>query len=501
MLDHKTVIIMKKICNKWICLTVAVVAFIVTSCSNEEWDRHYNNTDYTLSDLSLSEYIKGQSDMSKFYQMLEISGYDTILNEPQTFTVWVPTNDALKDVDISDKNSVTELVSNHIARFSFPASGTKFNRIYMMSKKLVNLTNVDGQFFFGKNLLTLSNIKTKNGIIHKISTFQKYAPNIWEALDRLQSIDSLRVYLNSLTEVDDYGNVSNIYLDELGDVDLEDSIYTVIYPSNKAWKNAVARCGSYFVTRDIDGGQKIQDYYSKISVIANTVFRGLVDPFTSDSLISTNRTIFYNPGRLFTGATPIEASNGMIYLTDSIRFSNAELCNDTIKVEAEWSSYGKTKTNANFYERSTEGTAFKASNNFYTTIDPTSNSDLSKVSATFPIPTTRSTKYNIYCVFIPEVIADKNSQKPYVVNFYLDYIDDAGKVVKNKKIASNIATEPDKITKVFVGTTTNKFFDYYDGTNASIDVKLKVENAVKATETKTKSRTMRIDCIIFEPVE
>jgi hypothetical protein len=287
----------------------------------------------------------------------------------------------------------------------------------------------------------------------------------------------------------------------LGDVDLEDSIYTVIYPSNKAWNDAVARCGKYFVTRDVDGGVKIQSYNSKISVIANTVFRGLVDPFTSDSLISTNRTIFYNPGRLFTGATPIEASNGMIYLTDSIRFSNAELCNDTIKVEAEWSSYGKTKTNANFYERSTEGTAFKASNNFYTTIDPTSNSDLSKVSATFPIPTTRSTKYNIYCVFIPEVIADKNSQKPYVVNFYLDYIDDAGKVVKNKKIASNIATEPDKITKVFVGTTTNKFFDYYDGTNASIDVKLKVENAVKATETKTKSRTMRIDCIIFEPVE
>ncbi len=492
---------MNKICNKWICLTVAVVAFIVTSCSNEEWDRHYNNTGYTLSDLSLSEYIKGQSDMSKFYQMLEISGYDTILNEPQTFTVWVPTNDALKDVDISDKNSVTELVSNHIARFSFPASGTKFNRIYMMSKKLVNLTNVDGQFFFGKNLLSLSNIKTKNGIIHKISTFQKYAPNIWEALDRLENIDSLKVYLNSLTEVDEFGNVSNLFLDALGSVDQEDSIYTVIYPSNKAWNDAVARCGKYFVTRDIDGGVKMQNYYSKISVIANTVFRGLVDPFTSDSLISTNRMIFHNPRRLFTGATPIEASNGMIYLTDSVRFTSAELCNDTIKVEAEWSSYGKTKTNATFYERSTNGTDFKASNGYYTTIEPTSTSEISKVSATFPIPTTRSTKYNIYCVFIPEIIVDKNSQKPYVANFYLDYIDDAGKVVKIKKIASNITTSPDKITKVFVGTITNKFFDYYDGTNSSIDVKLKVENAVKATETKTKSRTMRIDCIIFEPVE
>lgn len=492
---------MKKIFNKWICLTMAVVAFIVTSCSNEEWDRHYNNTDYTLSDLSLTDYIKSQSDMSKFYQMLEISGFDTILSEPQTFTVWVPTNDALKDVDISDKNSVTELVSNHIARFSFPASGNKSYRIYMMSKKLVNLTNIDGKFYFGKNLLSLSNIKTQNGIIHKISTFQKYAPNIWEALDRLKDVDSLKVYLNSLTKVDDYGNVSNIFLDQLGSVDLEDSIYTVIYPSNKGWIGAVARCGKYFVTREIDGGAKMQEYYSKLSIIANTVFRGVVDPFTSDSIISTNRVVFHNPSRLFTGATPIEASNGMIYLTDSIRFSSAELCNDTIKVEAEWSTYGKTKTNANFYERTTLGTDFKASNNYYTTVDPTSNSDLSKVSATFPIPTTRSTKYNIYCVFIPEVIVNKNSHKPYVANFYLDYINDAGTVIKNKSIATNVTTDPDNITKVFVGTITNKYFDYYDGTNASIDVKLKVENAVKATQTSTKSRTMRIDCIIFEPVE
>ncbi len=82
-------------------LVAAVIAFSATSCK-EEWDAHYTSLPSDKSNLNLYEYIKSQPDLSTFAQMLQITGYDSILSKPQTFTVWALTNDALTGVNTAN---------------------------------------------------------------------------------------------------------------------------------------------------------------------------------------------------------------------------------------------------------------------------------------------------------------------------------------------------------------------------------------------------------------
>ena len=493
--------IMKKICIKFIYLFAVAIVFIATSCKNDEWDQHYNNADSILSDKSLSEYIKSQPEMAKFYRMLEISGYDSILDDSQTYTVWVPSNEALQNINLNDTNNVKEIVSNHISRFSHSTSGVTDKKLYMLSKKFIRFKLVDGNFLFGDSQVLSENIATRNGIIYSISGFQKYESSLWEAIDRMDNIDSFRVFIRSLDRVDDYGNESNIILYYLGSLNLEDSIYTVIYPNNQAWIKAYNQVKPYFRMRPEEITlTRTQDYYTKFYMLYNLSFRGRINPFTLDSVYSTTRNVFLNPGRLFEGATPISASNGIIYLTDSLKFKATESWNKKIRIEAEQSYYGRSPNNANIYTRSSLGSEFKTSNDNYIIVDPTATSTLQKVSVTFPIPGTLATKYKIYCVFVPDRITEKDSNRPYIVNFFLDYINQNGETVKAEKLLQNQENDPSQITKMYVGEVTLPFCNPYIS-NSSITVKLKVENAAKASQTTTKSRAMKIDCVILEPVE
>ncbi|MDP4277144.1 MAG: fasciclin domain-containing protein [Bacteroidota bacterium] len=493
---------MKKKNNKWLFLVGTVLAVFATSCSNDEWDEHYSNTGYVLSDESLSEYIQSQSTMSTFYKMMTISGYDSVLNSPETYTVWVPTNEALAQVDLTDTSRVRELVQNHISRFNHPTSGVSSQKLYMLSKKFIYFTKSNDAYYFGSSSLTGKNISTKNGIIHTISGYESYEPSIWEAIGRINNIDSLASYFNSLILTDQDNVTTNYVLKLWGAIDNEDSTYTVLFPTNKAWSKAFDLIKSYYNCREVDGGATLQTKLTRYAIAKQTVFRGKIDPFAVDSMTSTFGKVFHNPSNLFLGATRMTASNGVIYLADSLRAAPKELWHDEIMVEAENSLYGRSSLNSNVYTRNSEGTGFVASDDRYIKVDPTASSDISKVSVTFPIPNTLSAKYNIYCVFIPECIEVASSNKPYVANFYLDYYDANGNLVKAKSIAKGLTTNANKITKLYVGQFQFPFCNIWDGTSTSnIVVKLKVENSVKVSETTTKSRTMRIDCIILEPVD
>jgi len=477
-----------------------ILSVFISSCSNEEWDRHYNNEDITLSDKSLSEYIKSQPEMEKFYQMMEISGYDSILDGSQTYTVWVPTNEALQGVNLNDVNSVKELVMNHITRFSQTTSGITDKKLLMLSNKFVHFQKDGSNYQFGQSPLILKNISTKNGIIHSISKFEKYESNLWESLSKLNDLDSLRNFYNLYIRTDEDGNTQNILLNAIGRLDLEDSIYTAIFPTNKAWISSYNKIKTYYKVVHSNGEVTTNWAMAAQAIIRNTVFSKRINPFELDSVYSTWGYVFKNPGRLFDGANMFSASNGILYTTDSLKFEAKEGWHKEIKVEAEETYYGRISTNANVYFRSSEGTKYSASNRRYIVVDPTTSSNISKISVTFPIPNTLSAKYKIYCVFVPENIADENSKRTFVASFFIDYINSFGTSVRNQPLAANVETKAEEVTKVYVGEIKFPSYSMYT-TNSDIQVKLKVENAVRTNQTTTKSRSMRIDCIILEPVD
>jgi hypothetical protein len=216
--------------------------------------------------------------------------------------------------------------------------------------------------------------------------------------------------------------------------------------------------------------------------------------------MSTSRHIFTDFPRLFEGATLHKASNGYVWVSDSLRNTPTESWHREIRVEAENTSYGRTSQNANVHWISSENSGFEVSNLRYIEALPLTVSTIQKVFVYFPIPNTLSAKYNIYCVFVPAAITEVK-QLPCLVNFYLDYVNSAGTKIASQSISTNVLTSGTEVSKIFVKEMTFPFCNMVTPDNmGDITVKLKVENAAKDSQSTIYTRTMRIDCIILEPV-
>ncbi len=147
---------------------------LAAACS-KEWDDHYDVDSFDLQDKTVTEYIKGNPDLSTFYNMMEITGYDSILNASQTYTVWAPKNNALTGLNITDTELVRKTLQNHITRSRITTSGIDNSFIRMLNSKYVSFAKYQSGYTFGENNVTEANKPAKNGLIHIIDG---YAPCI-----------------------------------------------------------------------------------------------------------------------------------------------------------------------------------------------------------------------------------------------------------------------------------------------------------------------------------
>ncbi|HPT44011.1 MAG TPA: fasciclin domain-containing protein, partial [Paludibacteraceae bacterium] len=179
-------------------LVALVMAFTITSCT-EEWDSHYDTLSAGKSELNLYDYIKSQPDLSTFANMLQITGYDSILSKPQTFTVWAPSNEALNGLNTSDPAQALEIVKNHITRFSYTTSGISRSIMLMLNSKLITFEKQGDGYYFNDLRIVKPDLAASNGILHVINQYAPYRKNLWEFINSASGLDSLRTYVNSLT--------------------------------------------------------------------------------------------------------------------------------------------------------------------------------------------------------------------------------------------------------------------------------------------------------------
>jgi len=489
--------------KKRLYILLSALAIVWSSCVNDVWQQHYENSGVELSSKSLSDLINDRNDLTDFKRMLEITGYDSVLNNSQTYTVWAPVNSSFSWSDSiafwSDTTSLREIVSNHIARFNFPTAGfntTSYKKVYMLSSKFIPFEKSQSGFTFGSFSLDTIDILAKNGILHVLNGFVPYSSNVWESLGRIAGLDSVYAYLNPLGGT------------PFGDINNEDSVYTAILPSNQAWIRSYNTIKAYFnclPAASRDSSKAKQRRLTQNVIMQDAFFKANIsDPsiYSADTfLVNTSNHMFGNPSRLFDGAISHKASNGYVWVTDSLRNTAFESWHREIRIEAENTSYGRTGSNANVYWRSSENTGFSMSGNRYIVVYPLTTSTIQKVFVTFPIPNTLSAKYRIYCVFAPAAISEIR-QLPCLVNFYMEYINSAGaKTSILTPILSNVPTSGTAISKIFVKEITFPYCNIITNENiGDITVKIKVENAAKDTQSAIYTRTMLIDCIILEPV-
>ena len=508
---------------------------LVVSCT-DDWDKHYSAEPANKSNLNLYQYIQGQTELSTFTKMLNSTGYDTILNKSQTFTVWAPTDQALVNVDLSDTAQVLKIVKNHITRFSYTTSGITSKTILMLDNKLIAFAKGAGGYTFGGKTIVQSDVATKNGIIHVLSEYAPYKMNIWEFLNKADGIDSVRNYINSLTilQLDTAASykdgyfVSDVYkstnkaLTYLGKFKTEDSIYTAILPDNAAWSEAFSRILPFYNTLEKDGGVPAQIANTKWTIIQDLFFRGVKSlPIATDSIYSTYGHGFSNPNRLFEGAQATEMSNGLSYVTGKLKNSATESWFKEIRIEGEDALDGRSTSNYTATSVTSIGTGFNISKGYYVRLDPTTSSSISKLFVMFPIPNTLSAKYDIYCVFVPTSIVDPTDVRPNKVRFYLSYVNSMGVQVTNASVDINHTVQlPTQASAIFTTTPTSapeeilvvsgfqfpysnlvKRLDYISSLLPTVSLKVENASGVTKAELENFNRTLRIDCIILKPVQ
>ncbi|MBN2767274.1 MAG: fasciclin domain-containing protein [Paludibacteraceae bacterium] len=515
------------------------LASLSMSCS-DAWENHYNREVGSGSGESLFANIEAQPELSIFTDLLRQTGYDSLLLNTQTYTVWAPINDALAGSENWSLDKKTELVKNHITRFAHPTSDLQSKTIFMLDKKFVTFARtVNGFAIGGKNLLpALSNIVASNGILHVIDGYVPYLSNIWEFIGKAPGLDSLRAYLYSRStfEFDQaasieigtnefgqavYDSVISFYnpvLEKIGSLHIEDSVYTALLPDNVAWVKAYEQIKNGYKTLAVDGGDAQQGLNTRWAIVKNLIFKKLVTNTQEvDSLFSTTGGRFAQPSYLFENSTKYELSNGLAYVTDSVRFKAAESWQQPIVVEAENSDYGRSYKFASLYVRSALGSSFSAlvSDSKYLIAEPTTVSNTTQNEVTFPIPNVLSGKYRIYCVFVPSSIVAETDKRPYKVSFSLTYINSAGQPVvesavsaKNLllgsgKLAGVFTSNASEITKMFVTEIEFPYCNLIDNKSdaAKISTKLRVRNETRITETVRFDKMLRIDNIILEPVQ
>lgn len=517
--------------KKFIFPIIIIAGILVISSCNDKWDEHYENNSQVSA--TLMDLIDESSDLSVFAQMVHLSGADSLLNSNQTYTVWAPVNEALANVDITDKETVTRIVKNHIARYSFPSSTNTEQAIVLLNGKSKFYTN---NSVFGSTQIRRADNRALNGILHVMSDQIPYQYNFLEFLSIHEDYSELYNFISSFNEsVYDadqstvYDSVfvnynrllENIYYG-IGSIDNEDSVYTMILPDNNAWKKAYDYISPYYkvFSRDEAYADSVQRVQTSLAIVNGLTFRGrITDPASLDSLKTVNGSIIRETGRYFDNYEQQDASNGTMYLASgNLVLDDTCVWYPTIVVEAEDVDSRTTVAGSNAFIRNTDvNSAIQGvSGNSYLEV---SSSSLDG-GVTFNVVGVLAGKYNIYCDFLaPEIDGERLATEQTRVQFQLRYQSETG---STKTV--NVNSKSDEVLLVggeeshgiisvlaYEGQEfpTSNYYDsmwYADPSNTLSSIKanttLQVKTNVSTSELgKTLVRRFRLDKIRFVPVQ
>lgn len=504
---------------------VLFVSFMMYSCK-DEWNEHYDR-DQTLPDQNLYELIKESSSLSKFAKLIKVAGYDTLLVSTQTFTVWAPSDEAIAAVDESDLEQVRLLVSNHIARFNHSTSEPDSKVIRMINGKVYYYSHQDGLTFGGSSLISKDRL-AKNGILHTVDKQIVYAHNLSEYITAQSNTTKIASfisrYLKEIQEEQGYDTITTWYnplledkLYGLGNISAEDSVFTMIIPTDAAWDAAYERISPYFnvYNTDADLADSIKRIQTSLAIINDLIYRERInDPAEYTTLTSTSGSIITDVNNLFKGTSRVNASNGVIYLADEIRYDNTETWNKPISVECEEQEGRVTGSYTSIYTRTvgTNSGIGEISGNRYIEVQPTNTS--AQPYVIFDIPDVLSGKYDIYADFIPAVIDGESfANDSTKLSFRITYMNAQGKLTPKTIKSDEFVTSGTKKTRIKVASEfefpVSNYYDrlwMLDEENSllprDVTTNFRIDTNVSKTELSANifTRKFRVDRIVFEPI-
>lgn len=465
---------------KYIVITAAV-ALGFQSCS--DWDAHYGvDTCPERAEKTLWEKISNDSSLTNFATLLQKVGYDQALDGNQTYTVWAPKNDTYdfeKYNAMSDSLLKAEFLNNHIARGFHRATGSVEERVHLLNKKVMEFKG-NGDYTFGSIAMDSLNILGRNGMIHYLDSYMDFRPNFYELFLRNSNMTNLAQIFKEnmkkeldkdnsiegpmkdgdITYLDSVMKESNKLFEDLNaDLTTEDSTYTMIVPTDKAWKAAYDKVSSYykfpktiesFTYENNEKGEleynksgvktinadSLQNYYTTHAILepliyshsVNKVFQKGDKPTEAlDSIRSTcsyiicntldyqgNRRFVNDATDLFEGAQKQVVSNGNAWITDSIRLKPWDSWCPVIHLRAQNGIYQAGVDKVSLAQNVTVSDE-KRNPNVKGSMHSTAYYQVVSNAGSVPevyfyVPEMWSTSYAVYLTMVPANITDEEAE-------------------------------------------------------------------------------------------
>jgi uncharacterized surface protein with fasciclin (FAS1) repeats len=334
--------------NKLVAGIVLLFMAFVSSCTNK-WDE-YTETENAYADGNLFQQIAKDTSLSKFASYLKQTGYSDTISLTKSFTVWAPTNEALKAVDQALSNDATKLkafVAHHIARLSYYTSDVKAApmRLAMLDGKYVSFSS--GAFDLAP--IKASDKVATNGVIHTIQEAAAPISNIWDVVDSLQNAGNMMASYIKLQEYTSYdmskailkgydsltGNpiydltnarISlNLVTDSVYDIKDEAKEYTIFILNNAAWDADSARLAPFYKTGTQDSTSNLVHWNTAKDLVIEGAYApnelpdfitskfGVKVPVNKSAILSSRRT-----------------SNGWVYVMSEMNFQLKDKLPDLI---------------------------------------------------------------------------------------------------------------------------------------------------------------------------
>lgn len=499
------------------------LASLLFAACEDKWDGHYDAGEKeTAAYATVLDYLNSDPELSHFLELLEQAGYDTLLSASQSYTVWAPLNSALSGLQLESATDVLNFVENHITRGSVPHSVLSAQRLVpLMNGKRIFLYSDGEEVLYNDVSFDTTNIRTGNGLVHRLDGFVPYTDNIWEYLTTGSGIDSLKDYLNSLTQMvfvpeesaqigfNEDGNVVydstfrayNEFLRTKGSLNVEDSIYSVLLLSDQAWNEGYDLIRPRYRFPTARGGVSRSEIASREAIVNHLVLRTDGREVASlDSVVSTARGVFYNPHYLFAGAEEVDMSNGKGFRVDHYPFVDTLTWFKTIELEAELSA-GRSAANFFYSVRSGRGLQEKVSGSFLV-LEPSLAADAPKASVTFTVPDVLAGRYRLYVEFLPTTIDNPDNQRSSKATFMITHLNTNAGGSARVRVTTPQETNPASKTKMFVAELNLPFANKVTEDHRDPALTLQITNEVTQAEENAGqyTRSMRIDRILLEPV-
>lgn len=496
------------------------------------------------AEKTLWENISENPELKDFAAVLQRLGYDKVLDESHTYTVWAPVNGSF-DMDslsrVSDEKVEKEFLKNMIANYAHRETDVNDTVVYMLNEKLLKFSGKGGALAFDGQRILLNNTNQQvynypcvNGLLYTTAAPAVFRYNGYEYISETAGVaDSLLQYVKRYESIrldesasvkgeirdgvqhydDSVLIVSNTLVNRLlrAQLENEDSLYTVLIPTNDAWNAAYERIAAYYkyipeltyqdleaVALDGVKGGTATSYKETLGATPTSLTAApsdaaiqVTEEYWTDSITKrwiTNSLIFsenntrYN-GKLATGA-PFAENDTLLpttgaYLTNLSLLENAtqevvKLSNGHARIINEY-PFLPEETYAPVIKSRNVGRVVTATGSSYSTIrvvggfpdslcvmdEPDEEfiyvrTDLPEGSNFAPeldfyLNGVLSTTYDVYAVIVPAWLTSdisREESKPYTLYFDINYTDANNKQVEGRFDGETIQVGKSKMKKV-----------------------------------------------------